>query len=132
MGQGLQNSPWLLMKPLRIKMVENLNKLNGIMWLFSEMVWLKLQKNLSIKANRYLLKDAFRTRNWEDRDGHFKSITEIIADNFIMLGKRRPDSQADINSEGETENDLEQMPVQNPISDVGTFHESSFDDLPIK
>lgn len=52
-------------------------------------------RNLAEIAEKYLTKGKqvyiegkIKTRSWDDKDGVKKYITEIIADNFIMLDKR--------------------------------------------
>lgn len=40
------------------------------------------------KGSLIYLEGKLRTRSWEERDGHKKFVTEIMADNFIMLDRR--------------------------------------------
>jgi single-strand DNA-binding protein len=40
------------------------------------------------KGKQVYIEGKLKTRNWEDKDGNKRYTTEIIADNFIMLGKR--------------------------------------------
>jgi single-strand DNA-binding protein len=40
------------------------------------------------KGSLIYLEGKLRTRSWEDREGHKKFVTEIMADNFIMLDRR--------------------------------------------
>ncbi|MEO6869276.1 MAG: single-stranded DNA-binding protein [Ginsengibacter sp.] len=54
-----------------------------------------LWRGLAEMAQKYLHKSSFvyiegrlKTRNWEDRDHNRKTITEIIADNLVMLDKK--------------------------------------------
>ncbi|HVG12103.1 MAG TPA: single-stranded DNA-binding protein [Flavisolibacter sp.] len=54
-----------------------------------------LWRGLAELAQKYLHKGSLvyiegrlRTRNWEDRDAHRKSATEVVGDNLIMLDKR--------------------------------------------
>jgi single-strand DNA-binding protein len=54
-----------------------------------------LWRGLAELAQKYIHKGSLvyiegrlRTRNWEDKEGHKKSATEIIGDNLIMLDKR--------------------------------------------
>jgi len=44
------------------------------------------------KGSQLFIEGKIRTRSYDDRDGNKRYITEIIADNMQMLG-RRPDSQ---------------------------------------
>jgi single-strand DNA-binding protein len=54
-----------------------------------------LWRGLAELAQKYLHKSSLvyiegrlRTRNWDDKDGHRRSATEIVGDNLIMLDKR--------------------------------------------
>lgn len=40
------------------------------------------------KGSLIYLEGKLRTRSWEDREGHRKFLTEIVAENFIMLDRR--------------------------------------------
>lgn len=48
------------------------------------------------KGSTIYLEGKIKTRSYEDKDGNKKYVTEIIADNFIMLGKASSD-RANIN-----------------------------------
>ncbi|HCC70604.1 MAG TPA: single-stranded DNA-binding protein [Bacteroidales bacterium] len=50
------------------------------------------------KGSQLFIEGKIRTRSYDDRDGNKKYITEIIADNMQMLG-RRSDSQASDNED---------------------------------
>jgi single-strand DNA-binding protein len=57
-------------------------------------------RNLAEIAEKYLTKGKLiyiegklRTRNWEDKEGIKRYITEVIADNFIMLDRRESSEQ---------------------------------------
>lgn len=65
--------------------------------LISQAEWhnIVLWRGLAELAQKYLHKSSLvyiegrlKTRYWEDRDHNKKAITEIIADNLIMLDKR--------------------------------------------
>jgi single-strand DNA-binding protein len=54
-----------------------------------------LWRGLAELAQKYLHKSSLvyiegrlRTRSWDDKDGHRKYATEVVADNLIMLDKR--------------------------------------------
>ena len=54
-----------------------------------------LWRGLAEMAQKYLHKSSLvyiegrlKTRNWEDRDHNRKTITEIIADNLVMLDRK--------------------------------------------
>lgn len=53
------------------------------------------------KGSLIYLEGKLRTRSWEDREGHKKFLTEIVAENFIMLD-RRPDSYSVTSSSSNT------------------------------
>ena len=64
-----------------------------------------LWRGLADLAQRYLHKGSLvyiegrlRTRNWDDKDGHRKFVTEVVGDNLIMLDKR-VDSGTNVQSE---------------------------------
>jgi len=72
------------------------------------------------KGMQLYVEGKLRTRSWDDKDGHKHYITEIVADNALMLGKR--DSSA-----GSQHTDPP-TPQQNPPSPASG--NSSTDDLP--
>ena len=45
------------------------------------------------KGNRVYLEGRLKTRHWEDKDHRRNAITEIIADNLIMMD-RKDDEQS--------------------------------------
>ncbi|HDZ40446.1 MAG TPA: single-stranded DNA-binding protein [Bacteroidetes bacterium] len=93
------------------------------------------------KGSQLFIEGKIRTRSYDDRDGNKRYITEIIADNMQMLG-RRSDSQSgdtdDKSSFSETENQLKQddneaaSRTDRPFGDPGDSPEASgeADDLP--
>jgi len=55
----------------------------------------KIAEDYLKKGSRIYLEGKIRTRSWEDKQtGDKKYITEIIADNFIMLDKKGEDVSA--------------------------------------
>lgn len=40
------------------------------------------------KGSLIYVEGRLRTRNWEDKDGNRRAVTEIVGDNLIMLDKR--------------------------------------------
>lgn len=65
--------------------------------LISQTEWhtVVLWRGLADLAEKYLHKGSLiyvegrlRTRSWEDKEGHKKFATEVVADNLIMLDKR--------------------------------------------
>jgi single-strand DNA-binding protein len=45
------------------------------------------------KGNQVFIEGKLRTRQWEDKDGIKKQITEIVAETINLLGKRETDSR---------------------------------------
>jgi single-strand DNA-binding protein len=65
-----------------------------------------LWRGLAELAQRYLHKGSLvyiegrlRTRNWDDKEGHRKFVTEVVGDNLIMLDKR-VDSGTQLHTDG--------------------------------
>ncbi len=65
--------------------------------LISQTEWhtVVLWRGLAELSQKYLHKGSLiyiegrlRTRNWEDKEGHKKIATEVVADNLVMLDKR--------------------------------------------
>jgi single-strand DNA-binding protein len=44
------------------------------------------------KGNHVYLEGKIRSRHWDDKEGNRKQITEIVADNLILLDKKTEDS----------------------------------------
>jgi len=88
-------------------------------------------RNLAELAEKYLKKGKqvyvegkIRTRNWDDKDGNKRYTTEVIADNFVLLGKKEGDTGSEGNQARVTENhtnangaELAPTPDQIPIDD---------------
>jgi single-strand DNA-binding protein len=74
-------------------------------------------RNLAEIAERYLTKGKqvyiegkIKTRSWDDKDGVKKYITEIVADNFIMLDKKE---SSEHHSENASQKSFETAPAEN-------------------
>jgi len=88
-------------------------------------------RNLAELAEKYLKKGKqvyiegkIRTRNWDDKDGNKRYTTEVIADNFILLGKREGETGQEYTPSRTSENhpavaasDQAPTPDQIPIDD---------------
>ena len=46
------------------------------------------------KGSAVYVEGKIRTRSWEDQNGNKKYMTEIVADNFIMLDKKQDNVQS--------------------------------------
>ncbi len=60
------------------------------------------------KGQMIYLEGRLRTRNWEDKDGVKRYTTEVIADNFTMLGRKGVEDQAD--NDAPSDNDDDDLP----------------------
>lgn len=82
------------------------------------------------KGSQLFIEGKIRTRSYDDRDGNKRYITEIIADNMQMLG-RRSDSQpggsdgdnnssySEDNSRGSSQEDDSVSQSGDPLKDTG-------------
>ena len=48
----------------------------------------KVAENYVKKGSQLYIEGRIKTRSWDDKDGNKRYITEIIADNMQMLGKK--------------------------------------------
>jgi len=51
------------------------------------------------KGSLVYLEGKLKSRTWEDKDGHRKSVTEIIAEHLVMLDKKDSSHHPDISRE---------------------------------
>ncbi len=70
------------------------------------------------KGSQVYIEGKIRTRSWDDKDGTKKYMTEIVADNMTMLGKRGED-----NNSSSQDNNRNEEPVTSGSN-------SGSDDLP--
>ncbi|HYK76195.1 MAG TPA: single-stranded DNA-binding protein [Daejeonella sp.] len=82
-------------------------------------------RGLADVASKYLQKGKLvyiegklRTRSFEDKEGHKKYTTEIVAENFTMLGRKSDFENGNSNL----------MPVEKPVEQAMTYGEHSPDD----
>lgn len=68
------------------------------------------------KGAKVYIEGRIKNRSWEDKEGHKKYITEIVADNFTLLGPRPANT-------GGIDHPDDDMNHQHPQSDIQ-------DDLP--
>jgi len=62
------------------------------------------------KGKQVYIEGKIKSRSWDDKDGVKRYITEIVADNFIMLDKRESSEQ---HTESSTQKSFETPPVEN-------------------
>jgi single-strand DNA-binding protein len=63
-------------------------------------------KQFLVKGKQVYIEGRLQTRHWEDSEGNKHSATEIVANEMIMLGDRRSESNgqsSDAQDEGEDE-----------------------------
>lgn len=71
-------------------------------------MWRQLAQNaekLLRKGMQVYIEGRIQTRQWHDRDGQKKSITEISADNFVLLQKRENEKAPHHHNDGDTPTD---------------------------
>ena len=74
------------------------------------------------KGKLVYIEGKLRTRNYEDKEGVKRYTTEIVADNFTMLGRK-----SDFSNQGSIETGPSKQKSQD---DPVTFNEKDDDDLP--
>lgn len=60
----------------------------------------EIAKKFIIKGKQVYVEGKIRTRIWTDKEGVKRNLTEIIAENFIMLGNRKSEENADNGKNG--------------------------------
>ena len=75
------------------------------------------------KGKLVYIEGKLRTRSFEDREGNKKYVTEIVADNFNMLG-RKSDNESNIQQGTNTQH------TAKPEEQVVDFSNNPEDDLP--
>lgn len=71
------------------------------------------------KGKLIYLEGKLRTRSFEDRGGNTKQVTEIVADNFTMLGRK-----------GDVDRDIDYLNQQSKAEKPMNYENSPDDDLP--
>ncbi|MDR0755119.1 MAG: single-stranded DNA-binding protein [Prevotellaceae bacterium] len=77
------------------------------------------------KGSQMFIEGRLRTRNWEDQSGNKKYVTEIVADNIRLLGKR-PDN----NNNNGTNNSVTHQAADIKTEEIISDELSQDDDLP--
>jgi single-strand DNA-binding protein len=94
-------------------------------------------RGLAESAEKYLrkgtliyLEGKIRTRSWEDKEGHKRFTTEIIADTMTMLGSKRPDDHHGHNGQDTkpASHDEQSAPVVTQSSNI--TNQAAADELP--
>lgn len=77
------------------------------------------------KGKLVYIEGKLRSRNYEDKEGNKRYITEIIAENFTMLGRKNDNE----NNEGHQSNNHAQANAK-PEKQLVDFNDDGSDDLP--
>ena len=86
----------------------------------------EVAENYLKKGNTIYVEGKIRTRDWTDKDGNKRYTTEIIADNMVMLGGRREQSDNSYSGPQKQEKPASQEP---PDQNIDLTAETG-DDLP--
>lgn len=86
----------------------------------------EVAENYLKKGNSIYIEGKIRTRDWTDKDGNKRYTTEIIADNMVMLGGRREQSDSSYTSPQKQE---KPAPQEQPDQNIDLTAETG-DDLP--
>ena len=69
-------------------------------------MWRTLAENgekLLKKGMQVYVEGRLQTRQWNDKEGLKRSLTEIVAENFVLLQRREPNPSQSGGAEGSTE-----------------------------
>jgi single-strand DNA-binding protein len=87
----------------------------------------EVAENYLKKGNTIYVEGKIRTRDWTDKDGNKRYTTEIIADNMVMLGGKREQSDGSYSPPSKQEKPAPQEPQD---QNVDLTAETGGDDLP--
>jgi single-strand DNA-binding protein len=87
----------------------------------------EVAENYLKKGNTIYVEGKIRTRDWTDKDGNKRYTTEIIADNMVMLGGRREQTDSGYSPPQKQEKQATQEP---PEQNIDLTAETTGDDLP--
>ncbi len=81
------------------------------------------------KGSQVYIEGKIRTRSYDTKDGQKKYITEIQADNLVLLGGRKEGADGNNQPQSYSSNSHPAQPVVPPISEPSEQH-NDHDDLP--
>src|SRR6476660_925171 len=90
-------------------------------------LWGKSAESLNeylVKGKQIYVEGRLRTRSWDDKDGNKRYTTEIVADNFVMLGRKEGEGS------GESHNNYQQQNAGKSVS-ANTEQPPVHDQIPI-
>jgi single-strand DNA-binding protein len=79
-----------------------------------------------VKGKLVYIEGKLRTRSWDDKDGNKRYQTEIVADNFTMLGRKSDNEPNGHYANSHNENNMAVKAESEPLSAGGAVD----DDLP--
>lgn len=88
----------------------------------------EVAENYLKKGNSIYVEGKIRTRDWIDKDGNKRYTTEIIADNMVMLGGKRDQSDGGNNQSYQKQD--KPAPQEPQDQGVDLTAETTGDDLP--
>ena len=88
----MQTSLLRLPRGLEIAMGSSKNGPNGSMWSAGALA--EIAQQYLRKGSSIYVEGKLQTRKWQDKDGNDRYTTEVVADNFQMLGGRRDGDQS--------------------------------------
>ncbi|MFI5170754.1 MAG: single-stranded DNA-binding protein [Chitinophagales bacterium] len=93
----------------------NGNKVDQTEW-HNIAMWGKLAEiagKILRKGAKVYIEGRIKNRSWEDRDGNKRHITEIVAENFTLLGPRPGAGTTTITTQGGTEYEMTHSQPEN-------------------
>ena len=67
------------------------------------------------KGAQIYVEGRLQSRSWEDKEGNRRHVTEVVADNILLLSKRQPNDENG---------------AMNPLSEILTNETEPMGDLP--
>lgn len=81
------------------------------------------------KGNQLYVEGKLRTRSYDDKDGLKKYITEIIGDNFTLIGSKPSENQTQNQVSNTNHQDVNGIAVSEPLNPISVPN-TEIDDLP--
>ena len=79
------------------------------------------------KGSQIYVEGKLKTRNWQDKEGNTRYTTEIVADNFTMLGRANEGGSNSSRPQGSPSNNYASSTSNSAVNDSGN---DDADDLP--
>ena len=78
----------------------------------------EIAKKFVSKGKQLYVEGRIRSRNWIDKEGLKRNLTEIVAENFILLGNRRTEDSVENENNGLEHQPENQAVVQETGADM--------------